>query len=101
MSGFFFCGIRLECVENESLNCRKPNSIVLQMIKSSLRRERCKPTMARHKRNSQKKSRSPTASTLFCLKREKQRSLALHSPSTTIVDAPDRLDPVGASSVRE
>src|SRR4029450_7313130 len=32
MSGFFFCGIRLECVENESLNSRKPNSIVLQMI---------------------------------------------------------------------
>src|SRR5437764_496689 len=86
MSGFFFCGIRLECVENESLNSRKPNSVVLQMIKSSLRRERCKPIMARQKRNSQTKSRSPTASTLFWLTLEKPRSLAMRSRSRTMVD---------------
>ena len=40
MSGFFFCGIKLEPVANASLNSMKPNSFVLQMIKSSLKRER-------------------------------------------------------------
>src|ERR687891_809 len=64
-------GIKLEPVENASLNSRNPNSLVLQMIKSSLKRDRCKPIIARQKRNSQTKSRSPTASTLFWLIPEK------------------------------
>src|SRR6266571_1672849 len=49
MSGFFFCGIKLEPVENASPNSISPNSRVLQMIKSSLNRERCMPIMARQK----------------------------------------------------
>src|SRR5437867_7950136 len=70
MSGFLFCGIKLEPVANASLNSRKPNSVVLQMIKSSLKRDRCKPISARQKRNSHTKSRSPTASRLFWLTRK-------------------------------
>jgi hypothetical protein len=65
ISGFFFCGIKLEPVEKASLNSTKPNSCVFQVIKSSLNRERCISIIARQKRNSQTKSRSLTASTLF------------------------------------
>src|SRR5207253_1681167 len=79
MSGFFFCGIKLDPVENDSLNSTKPNSLVLQMIKSSLKRERCIPIMVRQKRDSHTKSRSLTASMLFWLACHKPSSRARNS----------------------
>lgn len=55
-------------MENASLSSIYPNLIVLQMIKSSLRRDRRKPIMARQKTNSHTKSGSLIASILTRVK---------------------------------
>ena len=62
MSGFFFCGMIDEPVDQPSSRTAQPNSRDAQRQISSPRRDRCTPTIAATNRNSATKSRSLTAS---------------------------------------
>ena len=64
-SGFRFCGIMLDDVQNASSMRMKPNSFDEKMIQSSARRDRCAAIRAQSKMNSAQKSRSLTASMLL------------------------------------
>src|ERR1035441_7987830 len=66
-SGFFFCGIAEEPVENASGSSTKPNSAVEKIVNSSAKREMCKPRIATAWQNSSAKSRSEVASIEFCV----------------------------------
>ena len=61
-SGFFFCGIALDPVENASGRITKPNSAVANSVISSANRLRCNPTNVSACRYSRMKSRSLVAS---------------------------------------
>ena len=65
MSGFFFCGIMLEPVVNESSSSTKRNSHDDQRITSSEKRERCVMMSEKAERSSTQKSLSETPSMLF------------------------------------
>ena len=61
-SGFFFCGMALDPVENASGRVTNPNSAVAKSVISSAKRLRCKPTNVSACRYSRMKSRSLVAS---------------------------------------
>ncbi len=61
-SGFFFCGIALDPVENASGSTTNPNSAVANSVISSANRLRCRPTNVSACRYSRMKSRSLVAS---------------------------------------
>ncbi len=98
MSGFFFCGMMLDPVENASSSSTKPNSFVAQMITSSACRDRSTPICAVTKANSATKSRDAVPSIEFAEELVKPSSVATNcgsSPSELPARAPD---PYGESA---
>ena len=93
MSGFFFCGMIDEPVENASWRVTKENSFVFQMMISSAIRERLTPIIAVMKANSATKSREAVPSMeLPTEPRSKPRSAATASgsrPSEEPASAPE------------
>src|SRR5207253_2745883 len=65
MSGFFFCGMMLDPVDQESCSVTKPNSLVDHRITSSAIRDRSTPTIAQTKASSATKSREAVPSMEF------------------------------------
>ena len=65
MSGFFFCGMMLDPVENASSSVTKPNSRVAQRMISSACRLTSTPIIAATKANSATKSRDAVPSIEF------------------------------------
>ena len=82
MSGFFFCGMIDEPVENESSRVTKPNSLVFQMMISSLKRETSTAIMAITKDSSATASRAEVASMEFSAAASKPSSAATASGSS-------------------
>ena len=82
MSGFFFCGMMLEPVENASSSSMNLNSHEHQRMISSEKRERCTIAMETAAAISAQKSRSATPSRLLRLTAEKPSSFAVRSRSS-------------------
>ena len=68
-SGFFFCGISDEPVQNVSGSDTKKNSELDHRIRSSAMREKCTPASAQAEANSMNTSRSATVSMEFWVTR--------------------------------
>jgi hypothetical protein len=80
-SGFFFCGMIEDPVENRSLNRTNRNCAELQITISSASRLRCTAAIAAAPRNSSAKSRSLTASSEFAMGRSNPSAAAVISRS--------------------
>ncbi len=81
ISGFFFCGIRLDPVENASLNSMKPNSAVVNNTIFSESLLKWIPHRLQQNKYSATKSLSETPSMLFWLGESKPRIFANSSRS--------------------
>ena len=97
MSGFFFCGIRLDPVAISSPRITKPNSALAQSTMSSPRRLRWIATATHAYARSSAKSRSDTASMLFSVSRVNPSSRATTSRRRGNVLAASAPDPRGIS----
>ncbi len=82
MSGFFFCGMIDEPVDQLSCSRTNPNSAVAQMTMSSLSLERSTAVIARIQHASATRSRDAVASSELGTAREKPRSAATCSGSS-------------------
>ena len=82
MSGFFFCGMMLEPVENASSSSTNLNSHEHQRMISSEKRERCTIASDTAAAISAQKSRSATPSKLLRLTAVKPSSFAVRSRSS-------------------
>ena len=76
-SGFFFCGMIEEPVENRSDSFTKRNWADDQITSSSARRDRCIAQIEAVLRNSSAKSRSETESREFAVGRSKRSASAV------------------------
>ncbi len=81
ISGFFFCGIMDEPVENASSNSINLNSQEHQRTISSEKRDRCTIKIDSTLVSSMQKSRSDTASREFCIAPSKPKAFAVISRS--------------------
>ena len=77
MSGFFFCGMMEEPVENASSSSTNLNSQLHHMMISSEKRLRCTMMIDSTDANSMQKSRSDTPSSELLVMRSKPRSSAV------------------------
>ncbi len=92
MSGFFFCGMIDDPVENASARVMNENSLVAQRMISSAMRDRSTASIAATKENSATTSRAAVASIEFSAAAEKPSSAATasgSSPSDVPANAPD------------
>lgn len=102
MSGFFFCGMMLDPVENASSSWTKPNSFVAQMITSSACRDRSTPICAVTKANSATKSRAAVPSIEFADELVNPSSVATNcgsSPSELLYQRPRPVRRIGGDPV--
>ena len=97
-SGFFFCGMMDEPVENASDSSMKPNSELDHSTISSHKRDRCMHDTLHAYDRSSKKSRSDTASSEFGMTREKPRSAAVICRSSGYVVPASAAAPSGLAS---
>ncbi len=95
MSGFFFCGMRLEPVQKASESSMNWNSCDIQRIISSERREMCMEKIARAESSSHAKSRSATESMLLRVQAGKSRTLRTNSRSMGRVEPASAPEPSG------
>ncbi len=99
-SGFFFCGMMDEPVENSSASLINANSPPDQYTNSSLMRERWSMTSAAAERYSMTKSRSDTPSSEFSVTLSKPKSFAVSARSTGNVVATAAPLPSGITLTR-
>ena len=81
MSGFFFCGMMLDPVDQASCSVTKPNSRVAQRMTSSANRLTSTPIIAVTNANSATKSRAAVPSIELALEPVKPSSAATASGS--------------------
>ena len=98
MSGFFFCGMMLDPVDQESWSVTKSNSRVDQRMTSSANRLTSTPTMAVTKANSATKSRAAVPSMELALEPVKPSSAATASGSSPRLDPASAPEPYGDSA---
>ncbi len=98
MSGFFFCGMRLEPVEISSASLTKPNSELAHSTMSSARRLRWIEVATHAYTRSSAKSRSDTASMLFSVSRGSWSSRERRVLSSGRVEPPRAPEPSGIFS---
>ncbi|MCY1305211.1 hypothetical protein D9M70_550050 [compost metagenome] len=98
-SGFFFCGMIEEPVENASDRRMKPNCGVDQMTISSARRDRCVAVIDAIDRNSSAKSRSDTVSIELRVGPAKPSALAVMCRSIGKPVPASAAAPIGLSSI--
>ena len=100
ISGFFFCGMMLEPVENASSSSMNLNSHEHQRMISSENLERCTIASEIAAAISAQKSRSATPSRLLRLTPEKPSSFAVKSRSSGYVVPAKAPEPSGQTSIR-
>ena len=99
-SGFRFCGMIEEPVENRSDSATKPNCADDQITSSSAKRDRCVAEIAAALRNSSAKSRSLTASIEFAIARSNPSAAAVISRSIGKLVPASAAAPSGLSFIR-
>ena len=97
-SGFFFCGMMDDPVENASDSSMNPNSELDHSTISSHSRDRCMHDTLHAYDRSSRKSRSDTASSEFGITREKPSSAAVICRSSGYVVPASAAEPSGLAS---
>jgi hypothetical protein len=99
-SGFFFCGMMLDPVENRSESVTKRNCALDQITSSSANRLRWVAQIAAAPRNSSAKSRSLTASSELAIGLSKSSAAAVASRSIGKLVPASAAAPSGLSFIR-